>query len=150
MNTSKITSTLTALALCISSTLAMAQPRDDRDGKKEQTTQQNRPKQDQKGKKTEPQRAKNNQAQGKKHEAKKSEPARQQHASNRGAGPQNSYHRGDRLPPELRTRHAYIEDWRSYHLEAPPRGQQWVQLGADFVLIAVATGIITQIVLNNR
>jgi len=33
-------------------------------------------------------------------------------------------------------------------LNAPPRGQQWVQVGSDYVLIAIATGIIAQLVLS--
>jgi Ni/Co efflux regulator RcnB len=38
-----------------------------------------------------------------------------------------------------------VSDWRSHHLSAPPRGYQWLQTGSDFVLVAVATGSISQI-----
>ncbi|WP_426148297.1 RcnB family protein [Polaromonas sp. DSR2-3-2] len=38
--------------------------------------------------------------------------------------------------------------WRDHRLNAPPRGQQWVQVGSDYVLIAVATGTIAQLVLS--
>jgi Ni/Co efflux regulator RcnB len=34
-------------------------------------------------------------------------------------------------------------------LSAPPRGYHWVQTGGDYVLIAVASGIIAQILLGN-
>jgi Ni/Co efflux regulator RcnB len=66
----------------------------------------------------------------------------------RGAGPEHSFYRGGRLPPQYRSRHYVVEDWRSHHLYAPPRGYQWVQTGGDYVLVAVATGIIAAILLN--
>ena len=60
-------------------------------------------------------------------------------------GPQ--YRRGDRLPPQYRGQHQ-INDWHNRRLHAPARGQQWVQVGADYALIAIATGVIAQLVLN--
>ena len=42
-----------------------------------------------------------------------------------------------------------VEDWRGHRLSAPPRGYHWVQVGADYVLVAVATGIILQMMLAN-
>ncbi len=42
-----------------------------------------------------------------------------------------------------------MTNYRSYRLSPPPRGQQWVQVGADYVLIAIATGLIANIVLGN-
>jgi len=66
----------------------------------------------------------------------------------RGVGPNHSWYRGDRLPYEYRTRHYVVDDWRSHHLYAPPRGYHWVQSGGDYLLVAVATGIIASILLN--
>jgi Ni/Co efflux regulator RcnB len=66
----------------------------------------------------------------------------------RGVGPGHEYYRGDRLPPEYRHRQYVVNDWRGHHLSAPPRGYQWVQSGGDYVLIAIATGIIAQLLLN--
>lgn len=66
----------------------------------------------------------------------------------RGAGPEHAFHRGGRLPDQYRDRRYYVSDWRSHHLSAPPRGYQWVQTGSDFVLVAVATGIISSILLG--
>jgi Ni/Co efflux regulator RcnB len=60
-------------------------------------------------------------------------------------GPQ--YHRGDRLPPQYRSQRG-INDWHHRQLHAPAQGQQWVQVGADYALIAIATGVIAQLVLN--
>jgi Ni/Co efflux regulator RcnB len=42
-----------------------------------------------------------------------------------------------------------VNDWRGHRLSAPPRGYQWVQTGGDYVLAAVATGVIMQIFLGN-
>ncbi len=74
----------------------------------------------------------------------------ERHARDRGpgAGPDRRYYRGDRLPPDFRRRQYVVDNWRGYRLSAPPRGYHWVQLGADFVLIAVATGVIAQIILR--
>jgi Ni/Co efflux regulator RcnB len=66
----------------------------------------------------------------------------------RGAGPGHQYYRGDRLPAEYRNRHYVVNDWRSHNLSAPPRGHQWVQSGNDYVMIAIATGIIAQLLLG--
>ncbi|HVE55060.1 MAG TPA: RcnB family protein [Ramlibacter sp.] len=58
------------------------------------------------------------------------------------------FRRGGRLPPELRDRHYVVNDWRGHRLSAPPRGYHWVQVGPDYVLAAVATGIIANLILN--
>ncbi len=67
----------------------------------------------------------------------------------RGAGPNRQFHRGDRLPPEYRHRNYVVDDWRGHGLSAPPRGYHWVQTGSDYVLVAIATGVILQLMLNN-
>jgi Ni/Co efflux regulator RcnB len=40
-------------------------------------------------------------------------------------------------------------DWRQHHLHAPPRGYEWRQSNGNFVLAAVATGLITSIIAAN-
>lgn len=67
----------------------------------------------------------------------------------RGAGPNHEFYRGDRLPREYRSRQYVVDDWRGHHLSAPPRGYHWVQTGGDYVLVAIATGVILQLLLNN-
>ena len=67
----------------------------------------------------------------------------------RGAGPDHQFHRGERLPAQYRSHQYVIEDWRSHRLSAPPRGYHWVQTGGDYVLVAIATGIILQLILSN-
>lgn len=59
------------------------------------------------------------------------------------------FRRGGYIPRDYRSRQYYITDYRAYHLSPPPRGHQWVQVGADYVLIAIATGLIANIILNN-
>jgi Ni/Co efflux regulator RcnB len=67
----------------------------------------------------------------------------------RGAGPNHAFYRGQRLPPEYRKRQYVVNDWRDQHLNAPPRGYHWVRTGNDYVLAAIATGVILQLLLNN-
>lgn len=61
----------------------------------------------------------------------------------------HEFRRGARIPPGFYNRQYYVNDYRAYRLAPPPRAHQWVQVGPDFVLIAIATGIITNIVLGN-
>jgi Ni/Co efflux regulator RcnB len=42
-----------------------------------------------------------------------------------------------------------VDDWRGHRLSAPPRGYHWVQTGGDYVLAAIATGVILQLMLSN-
>jgi Ni/Co efflux regulator RcnB len=68
----------------------------------------------------------------------------------RGAGPDQRWHRGDRLPMEYRHRSYVVDDWRGHRLSAPPRGYYWVQNGNDYLLVAIASGVIAQMLLGNR
>ena len=67
----------------------------------------------------------------------------------RGAGPNHEFRRGGRLPPQYRGRQYVVNDWRGHRLSAPPRGYHWVQNGGDYLLVAIATGVILQLLLNN-
>jgi Ni/Co efflux regulator RcnB len=57
------------------------------------------------------------------------------------------FHRGGYISREYRSR-AYEVDYREHRLSRPPHGQRWVQVGSDYVLIAIATGVIASIILN--
>lgn len=59
------------------------------------------------------------------------------------------FRRGDRLPSEYRSRQYVVDDWRGHHLNRPPRGYHWVQSGNDYFLVAITTGIILQLLMNN-
>ena len=66
----------------------------------------------------------------------------------RGVGPNHSYYRGDRMPTQYRSYQYVVEDWRGHGLRVPPRGYHWVQNGNDYVLVAIATGLILELLLS--
>ena len=53
--------------------------------------------------------------------------------------------RGDRLPSTYYSRNQYI-DYRSHNLRAPPRGYQWVQVDNNYALVALTSGLISQLI----
>lgn len=67
----------------------------------------------------------------------------------RGGGPRHDLRRGQRLSKEYRDQRYVVSDWKARHLNAPPRGHQWVRAGNDYVLAAIATGVIAQVLLSN-
>jgi Ni/Co efflux regulator RcnB len=68
----------------------------------------------------------------------------------RGPVPHRDWHRGDRLPAEYRGYNYTVEDWRGHGLSAPPRGYHWVGVNGDYVLAAIATGVIASVLLSGR
>lgn len=58
------------------------------------------------------------------------------------------FRRGVHIPRQYYNRQYYVNDWRGHQLYAPPYGHQWVQVGGDYVLIALATGLIVNLILN--
>ncbi|YBV95591.1 RcnB family protein [Phyllobacteriaceae bacterium JZ32] len=52
--------------------------------------------------------------------------------------------RGRELPRSYR-RHV-VRDYGRYHLRKPPRGHQWVRVDNDYLLISIASGVISSIV----
>jgi Ni/Co efflux regulator RcnB len=59
------------------------------------------------------------------------------------------YKRGGYLPVEYRTRYV-VTDWRRDRLREPPRGYHWVRSdNGDFLLVAITTGIIADLLLNH-
>src|SRR5690242_7036504 len=56
--------------------------------------------------------------------------------------------RGQRLPSQYWTRSHYV-DYRRHHLRAPPRGYQWVQVDNNYVMVALASGLIASIIASN-
>ncbi|PLZ02188.1 hypothetical protein CY652_12540 [Burkholderia sp. WAC0059] len=67
-----------------------------------------------------------------------------------GPIPHSDWHRGDRLPSEYRDRNYVVDDWRDHGLSAPPRGYQWVGVNGDYVLAAIATGVIASVLSSAR
>jgi len=58
-----------------------------------------------------------------------------------------SYHRGQRVR-QGDWSHAQPVDYRAHHLRAPPRGYEWREVNGQYILAAVATGVIASIILN--
>lgn len=59
------------------------------------------------------------------------------------------FYRGGYLPQQYRSHAYYVNDWHSHsHLYAPPYGHQWVNVDGEFLLIALATGLIANALLN--
>jgi len=72
------------------------------------------------------------------HDESHGAPGHQAHSSGRQWHHGDYYH-GNRY---------VVRDWQHYHLHQPPSGHEWVQDGSQFVLIASATGMITDVMLN--
>ena len=66
----------------------------------------------------------------------------------RGVGPQRNWYRGGYVAAPYRGYNYVVGDWRGHRLSAPPRGYQWIQYGGDYLLIAIGTGLIANIVFN--
>lgn len=59
-----------------------------------------------------------------------------------------SYRRGQRVPVVYLQPRYYVNDYGRYGLVAPPRGYRWVQPyqnSQEYLLVQVATGLITQV-----
>jgi Ni/Co efflux regulator RcnB len=67
-----------------------------------------------------------------------------------GPIPHSDWHKGDRLPAEYRDRNYVVDDWHSHGLSAPPRGYHWVGVNGDYVLAAVATGVIASVLISGH
>ena len=57
-----------------------------------------------------------------------------------------AWQRGGYLPREYRSYAVY--DYGRYRLRPPPRGYQWVRVNDDFILEALATGLIADVLLG--
>ena len=66
-----------------------------------------------------------------------------------GAGPDHRWVKGYRVPPQYRGPQYVVQDWRGHRLSAPPRGYHWVQYGGDYMLVAIASGVIAQLILSS-
>ncbi|SAK65919.1 integral membrane protein-like protein [Caballeronia temeraria] len=61
----------------------------------------------------------------------------------------SDWRKGQRLSEDYRNRQYVVDDWHGHGLRQPPRGYQWVGVGADYLLVAVTSGVIAQVVLSN-
>lgn len=56
--------------------------------------------------------------------------------------------RGDRLYSSYRQPQYYVTDYRRYHLRRPPHGYRWTRVNNDFILVAISSGIIADVMMN--
>jgi Ni/Co efflux regulator RcnB len=76
---------------------------------------------------------------------------RPNHVNQRGPQPREDWKRGDRVPAQYRgSDRYYVNDWRARDLPPPPRNHRWIEVNGDYVLVAVATGIITSILIGHH
>lgn len=59
------------------------------------------------------------------------------------------WHRGERVGRDEWNRGGRI-DFRRNHLRAPPHGYEWREVNGTYILGAIATGLIADIILNGR
>ena len=64
----------------------------------------------------------------------------------------NSYHwsQGERLQGGYLDDRYTVRDWRGNRLHRPAYGYRWVHVNDQFLLMAIATGLIAEIALDNR
>lgn len=67
------------------------------------------------------------------------------------AQPRARYYVGGYVPVSYRQPYYYVNDWHAYNLYAPPYGHQWVRTDTgDYLLMALATGLIANLIFNHR
>lgn len=59
--------------------------------------------------------------------------------------PHEQWQRGRVVEPMYRSDRYWVTDWRARQLSAPPRDHRWLYINGDYVLVAIATGVITSI-----
>ncbi len=60
------------------------------------------------------------------------------------------FKRGQRLPSHYHGPVYVVSDWRSHkRLHRPPHGHQWRRVGGDYILVAIASSVITQIIMGD-
>jgi Ni/Co efflux regulator RcnB len=57
-----------------------------------------------------------------------------------------AWRRGGYVPGPYR--HYYVQDWGYYGLRPPPPGYRWVYADGNFVLMALASGLIADVIAN--
>lgn len=59
------------------------------------------------------------------------------------------WERGGRLPARYRHERYVVRDWHDRRFHRPPRGYHWVNVGSDYLLVGIATGVILQTILRD-
>lgn len=64
----------------------------------------------------------------------------QKHQAQKPSGKKNQWARGQKVSDWKRR--PQVKDYKRYGLRAPGRGQQWVKVNNDYLLVTLATGVI--------
>jgi Ni/Co efflux regulator RcnB len=70
----------------------------------------------------------------------------QRHVDKKVVIHKQSWSRGHRMTPDERRRGSDVRDYRRYRLSAPPRGYKWVRVDNNYLMIGIATGVISSII----
>jgi len=72
--------------------------------------------------------------------------AQASHGEFKENGKSHRYAKGQKLPSQFRGSSHYVSNYSEYHLSKPPKGHRWVRDDSgNFILVAVTTGLITEI-----
>jgi Ni/Co efflux regulator RcnB len=63
---------------------------------------------------------------------------------------QRRWARGQRLDQRYRDNRYYVSDYHRHGLRAPPRGYRWQRVNDQYVMAAIATGLIASVIIANR
>lgn len=75
---------------------------------------------------------------------------RQEHhrySTPRPVGDASRFHRGRPLPKTYHHHHHVLHHWHDHHLHRPPHGHHWVVVDSHYLLVAIATGIVVDILI---
>ena len=71
------------------------------------------------------------------------------HNDHRNGFNQHNWRKGGRIDRNDWNRGQRVNDWQRRHLQRPPRGYEWRQVDNNYVLAAVAGGLIASVILAN-
>lgn len=77
-------------------------------------------------------------------------PGHTQNSPQQTPKPHQDWKKGHQVPQHYRDDRYAISDWRQHDLPAPARGQRWMEVNGDYVLMAVATGVIASIIIGHH
>lgn len=66
-------------------------------------------------------------------------------ASKHKPRPHQDWKRGGYLPRDYRGQGYYVNNWKEAHLREPARGERWVSVNGDYILVSIATNVILDI-----
>ncbi|MCW1876810.1 RcnB family protein [Erwinia sp. INIA-01] len=78
--------------------------------------------------------------------ARPQQASHQQAHGNKPERQQPDFRKGRPLPQQYRGAGYQVNDWKKHGLKAPPSGHRWMNVNGNYVLIAIATGVIASVI----